>query len=85
MKEISEDSENTEAKVESSDDEDLGRSQEEINLDHVSAASDSAKQHKQKPILTKAEVDKIQKDNKKQDSIKLDMRSKVGVREALEF
>jgi len=85
MKEISEDSENTDAKVESSDDEDLGRSQEEINLDHVSAASDSAKQHRQKPILTQAEVDKIQKDNKKQDSIKLDMRSKVGVREALEF
>jgi len=33
MREIREDSENTEARVDTSDDEDLGRSQEEINLE----------------------------------------------------
>ena len=43
MREIREDSENTEAKVDSSDDEDLGRSQEEINLDQVSAVSETVK------------------------------------------
>ena len=45
MREIKEDSEShiTEARVDTSDDEDLGRSQEEINLEHVSAVSGSAK------------------------------------------
>jgi hypothetical protein len=43
MREIREDSENTEARVNSSDDEDLGRSQEEINLDKVSAVSETVK------------------------------------------
>lgn len=92
------DSETNERKEETDSDEDeeeLGRSKEVIDLDHVSVASSSAKStsKKQKAILSEEEVRKIERDAQlereaveaRQNSIKLNMKTQSGLKEALKF